>query len=61
MANRKEDEHSTDPFDMDTILAEIGNFGKFQKWVYLWICIVIAIDSQGGLAYVFTAADLNYR
>lgn len=55
------DDGRSSTLDLDTILAEIGNFGKFQRSVYFLICIFIGLDALGGLAFVFTAADLNYR
>lgn len=48
-------------FDLDRILVELGQFGKFQIINYMLLCIPVALSAIYGLGYVFTAQDLEYR
>lgn len=45
---------------LDVILAELGDFGKYQRRNFALICIAV-IYTAIHLNYVFTARDLNYR
>ncbi|XP_055920406.1 solute carrier family 22 member 3-like [Eupeodes corollae] len=57
----KDSTESSHPFGVDDILKSIGEFGKFQRLIYLCIfCIVIfaSIISQG---FIFTASSVIYR
>ncbi|KAJ8921588.1 hypothetical protein NQ315_010493 [Exocentrus adspersus] len=46
---------------LDSILVELGDFGKYQIYVFVMVCIPIVLHSSVHVAYVFTAMDLNYR
>lgn len=48
-------------FDLDRILVELGQFGKFQIINYFLLCIPVALSAIYALSYVFTAGDLEYR
>lgn len=48
-------------FDLDTILQELGQFGKFQVKNYVLIAIPIALTACFSLNYIFTAGQLEYR
>ena len=47
--------------DLDFILSEIGEFGRFQKVNFALLAIPIVIAGVFGLTYVFTATPLEYR
>lgn len=46
---------------LDLILKELGQFGKFQIINYLLIAIPLTLSAAYTLSYVFTAGDLDYR
>lgn len=52
---------STEKFELDNVIDEIGQFGKFQLINYILISIPLGITAFYTVAYVFTASDLNYR
>lgn len=47
--------------DFDSILDEIGEFGRFQFTNYLLVCLPVFFAAANSLSYVFTAAIPNYR
>lgn len=47
--------------DIDTILSELGNVGKFQIINFILIGIAILWSSIVSLTFVFAAGELNYR
>uniref|UniRef100_A0A336L4Z8 CSON004419 protein n=1 Tax=Culicoides sonorensis TaxID=179676 RepID=A0A336L4Z8_CULSO len=47
--------------DLDNILEQIGEFGKFQIQNYLLICLPVIFSAANSLTYVFTAAIPKYR
>nr|XP_016943474.1 solute carrier family 22 member 4 isoform X3 [Drosophila suzukii] len=47
--------------DFDEILAEIGEFGRFQRLNYLLICLPVLFAAANSLSYVFTAGSPTYR
>ncbi|XP_068084758.1 organic cation transporter protein isoform X2 [Anabrus simplex] len=47
--------------DLDEILQELGQFGRYQVMSYLLISLPIFFTVISGTSYVFTAGDLNYR
>lgn len=48
-------------FEFDTIFEELGDFGRYQRYVYLFICLATIVYGQIALGYVFTAGNLSYR
>lgn len=48
-------------FELDAILQELGQFGKFQVKNYILIAIPIALTACFSLNYIFTAGQLDYR
>lgn len=49
------------PIDLDEILEELGQFGKYQVTTYLLISLPIFFTVISGTSYVFTAGELDYR
>ncbi|CAH1388552.1 unnamed protein product [Nezara viridula] len=47
--------------DIDNILTELGEFGKYQIGVYVLLFFPLVFGSLGSLTYVFTAGDIDYR
>ncbi|XP_068082090.1 organic cation transporter protein [Anabrus simplex] len=47
--------------DYDAILQELGQFGTYQKKIYILFGYVGFVLSLNGMSYVFTAGDLRYR
>ncbi|XP_055594289.1 solute carrier family 22 member 3 [Uranotaenia lowii] len=50
-----------DEIDLDGVLNEIGQFGRFQIRQYVFMVIPIVFNAFFTLSYVFTAGNLNYR
>lgn len=48
-------------FDLDFVLGELGQFGRYQLYNYALIVVPIMFSAIYGANYVFTAADLDYR
>lgn len=46
---------------LDSILVRLGDFGKYQVYVFTLVCVAVVMHSMVHIAYVFTAMDLNYR
>ncbi|XP_066253734.1 organic cation transporter protein-like isoform X2 [Euwallacea similis] len=46
---------------LDAILVHLGDFGKYQIYVFSLVCAAMVMHSMVHIAYVFTAMDLNYR
>ena len=44
------------PVDFDSVLDEIGSFGRYQKILYYSVCTPIILTTAIGLAVVFSAA-----
>lgn len=47
--------------DLDKVLEEIGEFGKYQKIKYFLLCIPVFFGAANSLSYVFTAGKQHYR
>lgn len=47
--------------DLDAVIEEVGEFGKYQIGNFLLICIPVALSSTLLLNFFFTAATLDYR
>lgn len=52
---------NTESFDLDSVISEIGEFGKFQIINSLLISVALAFAGIYTLSYIFTAGDLSYR
>ncbi|XP_058838024.1 organic cation transporter protein-like [Topomyia yanbarensis] len=52
---------SEDDIDLDGVLNEIGQFGRFQVRQYGLMIIPIIFNALFTLSYVFTAGNLDYR
>lgn len=46
---------------LDSILVELGDFGKYQSFVFGLVCVAVILHSAVHIAYVFSAKDLDYR
>ncbi|KAJ8943341.1 hypothetical protein NQ318_000556 [Aromia moschata] len=46
---------------LDNILVQLGDFGRYQIFVFGLVCIAVVLHSAVHVAYVFTAMDLDYR
>lgn len=47
--------------NLDAILTEVGEFGVFQVFTYLLLCIPSAISATYVVNYMFSANTLDYR
>ncbi|KAJ6645297.1 hypothetical protein Bhyg_00501 [Pseudolycoriella hygida] len=47
--------------DLEAILSDLGQFGKFQIIIYSLTILPILLISCLGLSYIFTAGQLEYR
>ena len=47
--------------DIDVVLNEIGQFGRFQIMNYALIALPVALMACYVVSYVFTATPLEYR
>jgi MFS transporter, OCT family, solute carrier family 22 (organic cation transporter), member 4/5 len=48
-------------FDLDSVLMQLGQFGKYQFKNYFFIVIIVIFNAIFTLSYVFTAGNINYR
>lgn len=46
---------------LDSILVQLGDFGRYQKFMFGLICLAVILHSGVHVAFVFTAMDLEYR
>ncbi|KAJ8921589.1 hypothetical protein NQ315_010494 [Exocentrus adspersus] len=46
---------------LDNILVQLGDFGKYQIFIFSLVCFAVILHSGVHVAYVFTAMDLDYR
>lgn len=49
-----------DEYDFDSILQELGTFGKYQRKNFVMLSVVIAFSAMS-LSFVFTTRSSNYR
>lgn len=52
---------SSDDISLDAILTEVGEFGLFQVFTYIMICIPNIISSATYVNYMISATALDYR
>ena len=50
-----QEENTQDWFDFSLVLDQIGQFGWWQKKIFLWLCIVPVLNGLATLAYSFVA------
>lgn len=46
---------------LDNILIQLGDFGKYQKLIFVLICFAVTLHSAVHVAFVFTALQVDYR
>ncbi|CAF4852463.1 unnamed protein product [Pieris macdunnoughi] len=46
--------------ELDKILLEIGQFGRYQCHVYGWVVPVIIFNAMFKSQYIFNAAKIDY-
>lgn len=46
---------------LDSILIQIGDFGKYQSFMFSLVCLGVILHSGVHVAFVFTAMDVEYR
>lgn len=61
--NNKSPDFDTDrdEFTLDFILTQIGQFGRFQMFIFALICIPMMFHAIFSVTYVFTASPVIYR
>lgn len=47
--------------DLDGILEEIGEMGRYQVAHYVLLSVIVILTSSSYLSYIFTAGQLDYR
>lgn len=47
--------------DLDDVLKRIGQFGKYQIYIYLLLSLPALFAGIVSITYVFSAAELPYR
>lgn len=47
--------------DLDGIMVEMGEFGKYQILNYVFLCVAVMLTSSSYLSYIFTAGQVDYR
>lgn len=47
--------------DIDVLLAEVGEFGKYQKCYIFLLGLALLFTASSTLSFVFTTGDMNYR
>lgn len=55
--------NGADPEDitLDAILTHIGQFGRFQLFIFLLICLPMMFHAMFSVTYVFTAGTVMHR
>lgn len=51
----------TSDMDLDSVLREVGQFGRYQMFVFFLLFFSIVYTTFFTLTFVFTASDLQYR
>jgi len=52
---------STEEGQLDAIIVEIGQCGRFQIFNYLLLCLPIICNAFYSISFVFTAGDVAHR
>lgn len=47
--------------DIDALLAEVGEFGRYQKCYIFLLGLALLFTASSTLSFVFTTGDMNYR
>lgn len=56
-----EDKAKSAAVNLDSILTQLGQFGKFQMFNYMLIIVPVVFAACNNGNYIFSAADLEYR
>ncbi|XP_055856207.1 solute carrier family 22 member 3-like [Episyrphus balteatus] len=57
----KDSTKESNTFGVDDILTQIGEFGKFQRYIYIIIFLVTIFHNIISVGFVFTASPVVYR
>lgn len=49
------------PDDLDSVLAEVGEFGKYQIFHFFLLSIMIILSAICAVDYIVTSSTLDYR
>lgn len=55
------DETAADAIDLDAILLEVGETGRYRIATWSLWCLIVVFGSLPYMSYIFTAGQLNYR
>lgn len=61
LKEKNSEDKCSSSYELDTILNEIGNFGKFHIFLFLIVGFPIFLSSTAAVGFVFTAGDLDYH
>lgn len=62
VANESEESRKGgDDCTLDGILVRIGQFGRFQQFNYVLLCIPMIFNAFFSISYVFTASTVVHR
>lgn len=59
MQTEKSSEKKSD--DLDSVLIEVGEFGKYQIFHFFLLSMVIVLTAVTAVDYIVTASTLDYR
>ncbi len=49
------------PVTFDDLLVILGGFGRYQRWVYLFMFLPTVFSFMHKMAWVFIGAEVDYR
>lgn len=52
---------ASETITLDSILVQLGDFGKYQSFVFGLVCVAVVFHSAVHIAFVFSAKELDYR
>ncbi|BFF96915.1 solute carrier family 22 member 3-like [Drosophila madeirensis] len=58
---KPESTSNTEDSQLDTIIVQIGQFGRFQITNYLLLCLPIICNAFYSISYIFTAGIMDHR
>lgn len=52
---------ASESITLDSILIQLGDFGKYQSFIFALVCVAVVFHSAVHIAFVFSAKALDYR